>query len=393
MRTFHKVFYFCLRLPVSICVRLFKRYSCKTYRPKAENYLVLSNHNTDTDFFLVAAMLPRQMYFVASEHIFRQGFISKVIKFLVDPIPRRKGASADETVALINERLQSGANVCMFAEGNRSFFGETGWISPNTATLVKKSGVALITTALHGGYFVNPRWGKTTRRGPQWGEVVHEYSPETLAAMTEDEILAAIRGDLYVSAYGDQKIKAVPYRCKAPAESLETALFVCPVCHEISTLHSVGDTVTCSHCGMHVRLDEYGMLSGCDGTTAPFSTILAWSRWQQDFLTAQLPQKKAEGACLFHDDDMRLSLVHPGRGVERLLCGRLSMFGDRLEISDGKETRSFALSDISKLSIVRRDSILFTAPDGYFEIKSDVPYSALKYLMCWRLLLGKIYVG
>ncbi len=391
-RVFHKVFYaflVCLITPYFLTVG---RYRWKRYRPQAKNYLVLVNHNTDYDFFLTGLVLGRQMYFVASEHIFRQGFVSKLIKFLVDPIPRRKGASADETVQLITERLQAGCNVCMFVEGNRSFFGETGWISPANAPLVRNSGAALITCALHGGYFVNPRWGKTQRRGPMWGEAVREYSPEELSRMTDEEILAAIRGDVYVSAYGDQSVKKAAYRCKAPAESLETALFVCPVCHRFSTLHSRINTLSCASCGMTVTLDDYGTFTGTETSPAPFTTILDWSRWQQDYLTKLLPTVQTTDEPLFGDDGIRLSRVTPGQGTETLLTGRLALYADRLEVRDGDDRFSFALSDITKLSIVRRDSILFTVPDGYYELKSEVAYAALKYLMCWRLLLGKAYV-
>ena len=80
----------------------------------------------------------------------------------------------------------------MMAEGNRSFSGETGFISPNTASLARKSGAGLITYRLHGGYLVNPRWSKEVRKGPVWGEVTGQYTHEELSAMNDAQIAEII---------------------------------------------------------------------------------------------------------------------------------------------------------------------------------------------------------
>ena len=95
--------------------------------------LIVSNHVTNWDPILVGLSFPNKpTYFVASEHIFRWGFLSKVICWLLDPIPRLKGTTAADTVLTVMRRLRKGANVCIFAEGNRSWDGVTGDILPST---------------------------------------------------------------------------------------------------------------------------------------------------------------------------------------------------------------------------------------------------------------------
>ena len=120
MYGFHKAFYGALRALIIPYFKTFGRYSCHVYTPESENYLMLANHNTNWDFFYFGMALKKQMYFVASEHIFRQGFTSFLIKTLVDPIPRKKGASSDSTARMIKERLADGKNVCMMAEGRHN---------------------------------------------------------------------------------------------------------------------------------------------------------------------------------------------------------------------------------------------------------------------------------
>ena len=64
--------------------------------------LIISNHVTNFDPILVALSFPgRRFHFVASEHLFRMGFVSKLLTYLFDPIPRRKGVSGGDTAMAI----------------------------------------------------------------------------------------------------------------------------------------------------------------------------------------------------------------------------------------------------------------------------------------------------
>ena len=387
MSKLHKAFYVTMRDLIVPYFATFGNYEWKRYVPKSDHYLMLTNHNTNWDFFYFGLALKDQMYFVASEHIFRQGLASKLLKTLIDPIPRRKGASGAETVKLIKERLDTGANVCMMAEGNRSFSGETGFISPNTAKLVKECGAGLVTFRIHGGYLVNPRWSTETRKGKVSGEVVNEYTVEELQKMSLEEIYDAICSDLYVNAFEDQKKNPVKYSCKRPAEHLETALFACPECGSFSTLESEGDQFYCKHCGMRVRFNEYGFFTDKYGNKPRFETVLEWDKWQQKYLHEFLPTVTDVNTPLFSDEGLRLSAVKPGVGTELLAQGRLTMYKDRFEIGG----RVIYLSDIEKISITLVDTMLFTAAGQYYEIKGSHHYSALKYLISSRLLIGKEY--
>ena len=61
--------------------------------------LLIANHVTAWDPLLIASALDgRQIYFVASEHIFRLGWVSKLLHWLVAPIARRNGTVGLDTV-------------------------------------------------------------------------------------------------------------------------------------------------------------------------------------------------------------------------------------------------------------------------------------------------------
>ena len=171
MKKRHKIFYTLLSPLVKVYLKLKFNYSCKRGKELPENYIVLSNHATDYDPLFLGVSFPRQMYFVASEHITRFGVAYKLLKYVFAPIVRYKGTIAASTVIEIMRKTKRGGNVCVFAEGSRTWDGVTASIHPSTAKLVKAAGCGLVTFRLSGGYFTSPMWSgsKNTRKGTMLG--------------------------------------------------------------------------------------------------------------------------------------------------------------------------------------------------------------------------------
>lgn len=375
---------FIYRILKTLIIPIFKRklnYSYKKVQPSGRPYIVLANHNTDYDPLLVGLAFPYQMYYVASEHIFRWGLISKLINFLVSPIPRVKGTTEIHTVMNILKRLKAGANVCMFAEGNRSFSGETGEIHPATGKLIKKSGVSLITFRLDGGYFTSPRWSKTLRKGEMKGRMVREYSPEELRSMTTDEVSLAIKNDLYVNAYEEQKKNPVSYLGKNLAENLETALYICPECNKYTTLKSEGDRFYCT-CGLDLKYNTFGYLSPNNEKSSPFKTVLEWSKWQDSWLAENIENIKqmSSDTLIYSDEEQTLWAANRGKN-ELIGKGTLLFYNNRMvfDFFDNKKY-TFNFKDLSDLGIIGQMVVAFATNDRQaYEIKSCHPRSALKY--------------
>jgi len=355
-------------------------YCYEKAKPSGRPYIILANHNTDYDPFLIGMAFPDHTYFVASEHIFRWGFLSKIINFMVAPIPRVKGTTEIQTAMEILKRLKAGANICMFAEGNRSFSGETGEIFAATGKLIKKSGVNLITFRFDGGYFTTPRWSETIRKGVMNGRMVREYTAEELKNMTWKEINSAIERDLYVNAYEEQEKDPVEYKGERLAEHLETALFLCPKCGGIDTLKSMDDRFYCS-CGLDLRYNTYGYFVSNSDEKPPFETVLDWYRYQDDYLRNSLDRFRNLPADepIYTDTDQALWKADWGKN-HFVAKGTLIMYNDRLVFDSGEEKYIFMLKDITDMQIIQQTVMAFATHDRQaYEIKCDYPRNALKY--------------
>ena len=145
MKLTHKIVYGALRWPVALFLLIKFNYRFSIAKNLPENYIVLSNHTTDFDPLFVALSFPKQMYFVASEHIARWKNAFKFIRFGFDPIMRYKGSVAASTVMEVLRRVRDGNRVCIFAEGVRSWDGRTSPILPATGKMVKSARCGLIT--------------------------------------------------------------------------------------------------------------------------------------------------------------------------------------------------------------------------------------------------------
>ena len=338
-------------------------------------FLVLCNHNTDWDPLLLGCAFPEYLSFVASEHAFRMGFLSRLMDYLLAPVSRVKGKTALDTVVTIMRRLREGVSIAMFPEGHRSFNGVTGEIYAATGKLARRTGASLVTYRLEGGYYSSPRWaGDSLRRGRMKGRVVHVYSPEELKAMSVDEVGAAIRRDLYTDAYAEQRREMVPFKGKKLAEHLETVLCRCPVCGGIDTMKSSGDTLKCS-CGFAVRYDEYGFLRG---ENSPFDNITDWDTAQTEALLALAD---AAEDLIFSDDAMVLREIDPETHGETVLgTGEMKLFRDRLELCG----RVFPLAEIGGFTLTGPQTVDFSVGGRSFEVISPEVRCTRKYMTVIR---------
>ena len=123
----HRIIYYIVMCFVPMFSRWKFNYKYPDLRYIEGPYLLLVNHNLELDPLLAATPFGRKkhMYFVASEHIMRKGFLTKLMMYFVKPIIRLKGRAGVRTVAEVLRTLKAGNSVCIFEEGNRSFNGVT----------------------------------------------------------------------------------------------------------------------------------------------------------------------------------------------------------------------------------------------------------------------------
>lgn len=334
--------------------------------------LVICNHVTNFDPLLVSICFPKDhMHFVASEHLFRKGFVSRFLRYVFDPIPRRKGTSGADTAMACMRKLRDGRSVCLFAEGECSWDGLTNHIFPATGRLARMSGATLITYRLEGGYLTAPRWGKGVRKGKMTGRVVGVYTAEELKAMDKDSITGLIQKDIFENTWENQKANPIRYKHRRRAENLQTVLYSCPHCQQFGKLTSRKERLSCA-CGASWEYTELGTFAPAE----PFENMQQWDAWQRQLLQ----EKLVAGALSFSDPGMTMTEILDGHQQRPISQGDLKLENGTLFCGEEK----MELTGIDDMALVQSRTLLISIGSRYYQIKAEDPTCLRKYLAAWK---------
>ena len=364
-------------------------YNCKKAPQINGPYLVISNHTTVLDCVLVGMSFRKQMYFVASEHVYRKGWVSRLLLWAFEPIAKMKGSSDTLTVMKIIRKLRNGYNVCLFAEGNRSFDGRNFPVPEATGKLAKICGASLVTYRIEGGYLTNPRWGFGIRHGKAFGQVVNVYTPEQLAQMTPEQINEIIKNDIHEDAYDRQAVKQIAYKGKNRALGIECAFCVCPRCRTLCKITSSGNRVICTSCGNQTEFDVYGNFDPAFGV----ANTKEWEDLQEEYFKtlAASAQSQSNTVPFFSDSDVCLKILDSEHNEKDLGSGKMSLYTDRFEFVPATgNIISLPLSSIPDMSVYSRNGFVFSDTSGtHYEIKpvqKKSPLNVRKYISLARWL-------
>lgn len=348
------------------------KYGFKTERisKKDEPYIVVANHLTEVDMFMLAGAFSEHMYFVAGEHLLRTKAGPKM-KWAQDPIFTYKGAPSIDTMREVIRKIKAGHNVMIFPEGSRSFNGETMKTGRGIAKLVKMAGCALVTYHIEGGYFVAPRWAYTTRTGPMKGEIVHIYSSEEISGMSREELADCINRDIYENAYDTQRKNMYTYKGERLAEGLENYLVKCSCCGAFDSMVTEDDRFICRECGQSGRYTPQGFL---EGEGLRFDSVYDWGVWSENETCRHIESFEGDGP-VFTDTETVLYEVLPDHSRIDLISGEVRGYRDRLET--GEEVIRF--DDISGMDMLYfGKTLVFTYKKRHLAITGE-HFHAIKY--------------
>ena len=267
-------------------------------------------------------------------------------------------------------KIKAGANVCIFAEGVRTWDGVTCPILPSTGKLVKSARCGLVTYKINGGYFVSPGWSQSNlRRGPIHGAPVHIYTAEEIASMSVEEINAHINEDLYEDAYASQMASPQKYKGKDLAKYIENLLFICPECGQQNTITSDGNIIKCTSCNSAFVYNEYGMIENCK-----FETVRDLSNWQKEEV-----RKDAKNHEIYRAE--YAELIQIVKHQETLIAkGELGLSSETLTCGENE----IPLEKISDMAIHGRHALVFSVGKEYYELLPKAPKHALKFLLLFE---------
>ena len=332
-------------------------------------YLIVINHQTAFDQFFAGLTFKRPVYFIASEDLFTKGWISRLIQYLVAPIPIKKQTLDLQAVKTCIKVAREGGSIALAPEGNRTYHGKTLYMKSGIASLVKKLGLPLAILRIEGGYGVQPRWSDVVRHGKMRSFVSRVVEPEEYASMTNEELFRLIEQELWV----DEGCVTGSFHHKKNAEFLERAMYVCPWCG-LSTFESHDDLIHCTKCGRKIRHLPTKELVGVD-CEFPHRFVSQWYDWQCSYMnnTDLLTMTDAP----VYTETARLSLVQHNKGKILLnKAATVQLYGDRIVVDD----RVMPFAETGAVVVLGKNKLNIYFGKEQLQLKGSKRFNALKYV-------------
>jgi len=340
-------------------------------------YLILLNHQTPFDQFFVGMSFKGPVYYLATEDIFSNGWLSSVIRWLVAPIPIRKQTTDVSAVMNCIRVAKEGGTICIAPEGNRTYSGKTEYMNPAIAPLAQKLKLPIAICRIEGGYGSEPRWSDVVRKGKMRSYVSRVVEPADYEKMTKEELHALIEKELFVNeAVADQKFKS-----NKRAEYIERAIYVCPYCG-LSEFESHGNDVECKKCKRKITYSEDKKLIG-NGFDFPFEFMNDWYEYQKEYICSLDVTQHTEKPLYCDSAKLTEVIVFKNKVCLRENC-QVKLYGDRITIDEDTENPViFLFAETSAVTVLGKNKVNIYKDDRVYQLKGSKRFNALKYVQIY----------
>lgn len=159
--------------------------------PERGGVILVANHLSYLDVFMLGLLLPRMLNYVARSTLF-VGPLGLLIRS-VGGFPIQRDGVGVQGLKETLKRLKAGGIVTFFPEGTRSSDGELGPLKPGLAALVAKAKVPVVPAALAGTFEAWPRGRPLFRFHPVHIHYGEPITPEEVAGRPHEEVMELIR--------------------------------------------------------------------------------------------------------------------------------------------------------------------------------------------------------
>ncbi|MFP4011090.1 MAG: lysophospholipid acyltransferase family protein [Spirochaetaceae bacterium] len=351
-------------------------------------YLIMGNHGSMWDPFMLNAHVPAPIHYVVSDSNFRSRLVSFGLS-LVGSIPKTKALSDFETVKNIVRIKHRGGIIGVFPEGQSTWDGHSLPIYYSTAKLVKSLKVPVVIVELKGAFLSLPRWARSIRRGRVHIEYKLGFTPEQLKDMTVPQVYEQLVRLLSHDDFDYQRKAMIRFGGRRRAEYIEAVLFTCPTCERRHTLRSAGNLLRCRACGYTVRYGPYGFFRPVSGTLR-FEDLRAWNVWQIERFKAYLDGHGAAGVPLMREEVADLSRGFKSMPLQTVGRGRLELYPEEVRFIGSDGTWTFPLHEIEGANIQNGEPLEFYFRGDLYRVRIPSPRgNTYKWLLGLDHLQGK----
>jgi 1-acyl-sn-glycerol-3-phosphate acyltransferase len=197
--------------------------SCFSYRcegkknvPRTGPLLIVANHQSWFDPFLIGVAMPRAIRFMARRTLFTNNPALGRFMTSVNIIPVNQEGFAREGLRLTRERLEAGDAVLIFPEGARTWDGNIDKLMPGVTLLIRQTGADVLPVGIAGAWDAWPRWRWIPTMSPLFlppnkatiaVSIGKPINGKQLAATERHEILGVLSKEIHAMWEKAKKLK------------------------------------------------------------------------------------------------------------------------------------------------------------------------------------------
>ena len=362
-------------------------------------FLVLPNHTSQWDPFVISYAIPRPIHWVASDAAFRDSLL-RWLMILSGVIPKIKEQSDMITLQKVKKAIFMRHAAGIFPEGEQNWDGRSLNLIPATAKLIRFFKVPVLVPLIKGGFLTKPRWAWRIRRCRIEVHFKRIIDGDEIKTMKLAEIEQRLKQNLNHDDYRWQTEQMAPIRSEKRAENMELAHFICPFCEEVGSLISSGNDLSC-RCGYTVHVNRYGFLEYPEAGPS-FSFPGEWISWQNTFLVDRMKDLidsvsfgGEADPVLLRDAGITLMRAQRAMPMKAVLVGEARLYKDRIEVGDPVQTMmSFPLRETTAANTFKQQKFEFRYEKSQYRFampsrsvsgyKWETAYKGLRQLLVER---------
>lgn len=164
---------------------------------RPEGYILMPNHQSILDVFILGAVVYRYMTGLGAAYQFKLPFWGTVLRrWGIIPIPRKNLKKAIESIDMAREKLKRGIPVMVAPEGTRTVDGRIGEFKKGPFHLSLQSRADIIPMLIQGAYEVKPMMDWRLRPGVVRVEIGDVIPYEEYRGMSVEELRNHVRDRL-----------------------------------------------------------------------------------------------------------------------------------------------------------------------------------------------------